>query len=249
MRLHLLQHLRQGRTLSFAYAVRVAQGVLADFVQAQQRQPPAIPLKDADSHGGREPSLELRAAVRWALEQLPPDARALVWLHDMEGYTAEDTKSLGQARLFAPHSPLPPSPVRRGRGNAHQGAPPFAPTPLSHPVGEGLGVRAKTCAVSVPREPKCCALINTSRTCCAAQAEPCNNCQGCTLKQAKPALAAASVSQPALEWADVVLDAPALEGLIRIEPLRACFGLPAVRNHSPPLEPSAPRAPPLCCVR
>ena len=90
MRLHLLQHLRQGRTLSFAYAVRVAQGVLADFVQAQQRQPPAIPLKDADSHGGREPSLELRAAVRWALEQLPPDARALVWLHDVEGYTAEE---------------------------------------------------------------------------------------------------------------------------------------------------------------
>jgi DNA-directed RNA polymerase specialized sigma24 family protein len=90
VRLHLLQHLQQGRTLSFAYAVRVAQGVLADFVQAQQRQPPAIPLKDADSHGGREPSLELRAAVRWALEQLPPDARALVWLHGVEGYTAEE---------------------------------------------------------------------------------------------------------------------------------------------------------------
>jgi DNA-directed RNA polymerase specialized sigma24 family protein len=35
VRLHLLQHLQQGRTLSFAYAVRVAQGVLADFVQAQ----------------------------------------------------------------------------------------------------------------------------------------------------------------------------------------------------------------------
>jgi DNA-directed RNA polymerase specialized sigma24 family protein len=57
VRLHLLQRLQQGRTLSFAYAVRVAQGVLADFVQAQQRQPPAIPLKDADSHGGREPTL------------------------------------------------------------------------------------------------------------------------------------------------------------------------------------------------
>jgi hypothetical protein len=79
---------------------------------------------------------------------------------------------------------------------------------------------------------------------------PCSegNCQGCTLKQAKPALAAASVNRPALEWADVVLDAPALEGLTRVEPLRACFGLPAVRNHSPPREPSAPRAPPLCCV-
>ena len=45
VRLPMLAHLKQGRTLSFAYAVRVAQGVLADFVQAQQRQPPAIPLK------------------------------------------------------------------------------------------------------------------------------------------------------------------------------------------------------------
>jgi hypothetical protein len=79
---------------------------------------------------------------------------------------------------------------------------------------------------------------------------PCSesNCQGCTLKQAKPALAAASVSRPALEWADWAIDAPALEGLIRTKPTRACFGLPAVRNHSPPDEPSAPRAPPLCCV-
>ena len=66
------QDAQQGRTPSFAYAVQVARGILADFVQAQQRQPPAIPLKDADSHGGREPSLELRAAVRWALEPTTP---------------------------------------------------------------------------------------------------------------------------------------------------------------------------------
>jgi hypothetical protein len=32
---------------------------------------------------------------------------------------------------------------RRERGNALQGAPPCAPTPLSHAVGEGSGVRAK----------------------------------------------------------------------------------------------------------
>jgi hypothetical protein len=36
-----------------------------------------------------------------------------------------------------------PSSASRERGNALQGAPPCAPTPLSHPVGEGLGVRAK----------------------------------------------------------------------------------------------------------
>ena len=39
------QDAQQGRTPSFAYAVQVARGILADFVQAQQRQPPAIPLK------------------------------------------------------------------------------------------------------------------------------------------------------------------------------------------------------------
>ena len=45
------------------------------------------------------------------------------------------------ARFFAltPSTPLPKG--ERG-GNAHQDAPPCAPTPLSHDVGEGLGVRA-----------------------------------------------------------------------------------------------------------
>jgi hypothetical protein len=53
---------------------------------------PTIPLENADWHGGggSEPSLEQQAVVRWALGQLPPDARALVWLHDVEGYTAEE---------------------------------------------------------------------------------------------------------------------------------------------------------------
>jgi len=91
VRLHLLQHLQQGRPLSFAYAVQVARGVLADFVALQQQQPSTIPLENADRHVGvEEPSLEQQAVVRWALEQLPPDARALVWLHDVEGYTAEE---------------------------------------------------------------------------------------------------------------------------------------------------------------
>jgi hypothetical protein len=40
-------------------------------------------------------------------------------------------------------TPFVPLSRLRERGNALQGAPPCAPTPLSHPVGEGLGVRAK----------------------------------------------------------------------------------------------------------
>jgi len=96
VRLLMLAHLKQGRTLSFAYAVQIARGVLADFISAQQRHPPTIPLENADWHGGGETSVELNAAVRWALEQLPPDACALVWLHDVEGYTVEElTARLG----------------------------------------------------------------------------------------------------------------------------------------------------------
>jgi hypothetical protein len=103
------------------------------------------------------------------------------------------------------------------------------------------------CSVRRDASRACCA-SPSERTCCAVQAESCNNCPGCSLEQAKPTPAAASVSRPALEWADWAIDAPALEGLIRTKPTRACFGLPAVRNHSPPDEPSAPRAPPLCWV-
>ena len=44
VRLQVLSHLQQGRTLSFAYTMQVARGVLADFVQAQQQRPQALPL-------------------------------------------------------------------------------------------------------------------------------------------------------------------------------------------------------------
>jgi len=103
------------------------------------------------------------------------------------------------------------------------------------------------CRVRRDASRACCVLL-AARACCAEHAESCNDCSGCTLERAQPAPASASGSRPTLDWADWVLDAPALEGLIRVEPLRDCFGLPAVRNHSPPFEPSAPRAPPLWYV-
>jgi|GEM_PF-903845 len=89
VRLQLLQRLQHGRTLSFAYLERMMRGVLADFVQAQQRQPPDLPLEAADSCRG-ELGWEQWVEVWWALEQLPPNDRALVWLHDGEGYTVEE---------------------------------------------------------------------------------------------------------------------------------------------------------------
>jgi hypothetical protein len=55
-------------------------------------------------------------------------------------------------------TPFVPLSRLRERGNALQGAPPCAPTPLSHSVGEGLGVRAKKRALPANSEPKRCAL-------------------------------------------------------------------------------------------
>jgi Cu+-exporting ATPase len=53
-----------------------------------------------------------------------------------------------RAVCVRPH-PLPPLP-HAGEGE-RQGAPPRAPTPLSHRVGEGLGVRAQTLLLGSPR--------------------------------------------------------------------------------------------------
>jgi hypothetical protein len=65
----------------------------------------------------------------------------------------------GQARSFA-LTPCVPISRRRERGNALQGAPPCAPTPLSHAVGEGLRVRAKKRARPAHSELKRCTLIS-----------------------------------------------------------------------------------------
>ena len=74
VRLQMLAHLQQGRTFSFAYAVQVARGVLADFVAAQQRQPPTVPMEHADWHGGgsRLWSSGRLSAGRWSNCPLTP---------------------------------------------------------------------------------------------------------------------------------------------------------------------------------
>ena len=74
----------------------------------------------------------------------------------------------GQARCIAltPFVPLSP-PCGRG-GNALQGAPPCAPTPLSHAVGEGMGVRAKKRASPAHSELKRCTLISCVPLSCEA---------------------------------------------------------------------------------
>jgi hypothetical protein len=57
------------------------------------------------------------------------------------------TRDCAERRFPSPS--LPPLPPRGRGGNAHQGAPPCAPTPLSHCVGEGLGVRARRFSVRI----------------------------------------------------------------------------------------------------
>jgi hypothetical protein len=66
----------------------------------------------------------------------------------------------GQACCIA-LTPFVPLSRLRARGNALQGAPPCAPTPLAHTVGEGLGVRAKKRARLAHSELKRCTLIST----------------------------------------------------------------------------------------
>lgn len=114
---------------------------------------------------------------------------------------------------------------------------------------------AQACACAGQLKPFCCSERPTPQAaccagdagsaCCASHTTPCNDCSGCQLAQAKPAPSVAA-SRITLDWADWVLDAPELTELGALIPTRACFGLPAIRNHSPPLVPSAPRAPPLC---
>jgi predicted Zn-dependent peptidase len=57
-------------------------------------------------------------------------------------------QAVEHALSIIPHPPCPPLP-QAGEGGT-QGAQPCAPTPLAHPVGEGLGVRATNTAYPMP---------------------------------------------------------------------------------------------------
>jgi RNA polymerase sigma-70 factor (ECF subfamily) len=58
------------------------------------------PESSADDHGAEQ--LEHRAAIEAALAELTPTARAVVWLHDVEGYThREIAESMGKTTSFS----------------------------------------------------------------------------------------------------------------------------------------------------
>ncbi|MCS6919701.1 MAG: hypothetical protein NZM28_08020 [Fimbriimonadales bacterium] len=99
------------------------------------------------------------------------------------------------------------------------------------------------CSVRASNASACCEAAQAS--CCSESGAPCTNCSGCQLERVK-AEPPAPVSKILLDSAGWVADAPALSLLSLDEAAQATFGLPVVRNHSPPIAPRAPRAPPLC---
>ncbi|MCS7190395.1 MAG: hypothetical protein NZ843_02195 [Fimbriimonadales bacterium] len=100
------------------------------------------------------------------------------------------------------------------------------------------------CCGVQPAVRKACCTVPASAACCAAHDAPCADCSGCRLERVKPQPAVAAW-RIAFDWADWVLDAPELTVPELLPPARDGFRLPSVRNHSPPLSPCAPRAPPL----
>ena len=72
----------------------------------------AEPLED-DIHPGRPGDEHLRMDLEAALERLPETSRAVVWLHDVEGYTHEEiaelmgkTASFSKSQLARAHQRL-----------------------------------------------------------------------------------------------------------------------------------------------
>lgn len=72
----------------------------------------AEPMED-DIHPGRRDDALLRMDLESALERLPETSRAVVWLHDVEGYTHEEiaalmgkTASFSKSQLARAHQKL-----------------------------------------------------------------------------------------------------------------------------------------------
>ncbi|MEN3000328.1 MAG: hypothetical protein ABDI19_00605 [Armatimonadota bacterium] len=121
----------------------------------------------------------------------------------------------------------------------------LALTPIS-------AVWAYACSCTPQLKPFCCRLQQspspaccTASACCSEGAAPCSDCAGCQLERVKPAPFLAT-SRAALDWADWVVDAPALAELSLTIVAQHAFGLPAICNHSPPQSSLTPRAPPSC---
>ncbi|MCX7992459.1 MAG: hypothetical protein N2651_02190 [Fimbriimonadales bacterium] len=100
------------------------------------------------------------------------------------------------------------------------------------------------CCIELPAPQSACCDPETARGHGTSPATPCNDCS-CHLGEAQ-FLPSSLVPRISLDWSGWILDAPEWTAWDICVPVSPFFGLPAIRNHSPPVEPSAPRAPPLC---
>lgn len=108
-----------------------------DFVRQRARSPVAAPAEDGqvaddvlaalaaaqDGPDGEVERGELRARILAALEQLNPEQRAVVVMHDVEGYTLEELEPILGAPLGTLKSRLHRA---RQRLRAHLGMEPFS---------------------------------------------------------------------------------------------------------------------------
>jgi RNA polymerase sigma-70 factor, ECF subfamily len=92
-----LEHLQRGRTVQAAWLYKVARNKGIDELRHHQRQDAAADLEvlaAADSS-------PRAAEVRRAMAQLAPEERELLYLYDVDGFTAEQIGSMIGARVSA----------------------------------------------------------------------------------------------------------------------------------------------------
>jgi len=133
--------LRDEYALHHADPIRPARYTL--FAEQFPQHPYGLPLLGDPDTLAR---LDIEAVRQFHRAHYRPDRMVVVVVGALE--TDAVRQAVEHALSIIPHPPCPPLP-QAGEGGT-QGAPPCAPTPLAHPVGEGLGVRATNTAYPMP---------------------------------------------------------------------------------------------------
>jgi predicted Zn-dependent peptidase len=146
--------LRDEYALHHADPVRPARYAL--FAERFPQHPYGLPLLGNPDTLAR---LDIEAVRQFHRAYYRPDRMVVVVVSAVE--TDAVRKVVEHALSIIPHPPCPPLP-QAGEGGT-QGALPCAPTPLSHPVGEGLGVRATKSAYPMPTVNPVVVLLSDSK--------------------------------------------------------------------------------------
>jgi predicted Zn-dependent peptidase len=146
--------LRDEYALHHADPIRPARYAL--FAERFPQHPYGLPLLGNPDTLAR---LDIEAVRQFHRAYYRPDRMVVVVVSAVE--TDAVRQVVEHALSIIPHPPCPPLP-QAGEGGT-QGAPPCAPTPLSHPVGEGLGVRATKSAYPMPTVNPVVVLLSDSK--------------------------------------------------------------------------------------